>query len=93
MSKHTRASRTRAYRELMSSGWSQALLGKELDAALRWACSTVLAAEQQAQIKRRAMERARISDDAALENMFASVGVDRENIIKDEETGGRDAPF
>jgi hypothetical protein len=82
MSKHTRASRARAYRELMSSGWSQALLDKELDAALRWASSTVLAAEQQAEIKRRAVDRARISNDAALENMFAAVGVGRENIIK-----------
>jgi hypothetical protein len=26
----------------LSSGWSQALLDKEFDAALRWACSTVL---------------------------------------------------
>ena len=66
---------------------------KELDAALRWACSTVLAAEQQAEIKRRAVDRARISNDAALENMFAAVGVGRENIIKNEKTGGRDAPF
>ena len=86
MSKHTRASRTRAYRELMSLGWSQALLDKELDAALSWACSTVLAAEQQAEIKRRAVDRARISNDAALENMFAAVGVGRENIIKNEKT-------
>jgi hypothetical protein len=93
MSKHTRANRVRAYHELMRSGWSQVLLDEELDAALRWACSTVRAAEQRAQIKKRAMDRARISDDAGLENMFASVGVDRENIIKDEETGGRDAPF
>ena len=92
MSKHKRASRTRAYRELMSSGWSQALLDKELDAALGWACSTVLAAEQQAEIKRRAVNRARISNDAALENMFAAVGVGRENIIKNEKTGGRHAP-
>jgi hypothetical protein len=93
MSKRTRASRTRAYRELMSSGWSQALLDKELDAALRWACSAVLAAEQQAEIKLRAADRARISNDTALENMFAAVGVGRENIIKNERTGGRDAPF
>ena len=93
MSKRTRASRTSAYRELMSSGWSQALLDKEMDAALRWACSTVLAAEQQAEIKRRAVDRARISNDAALENMFAAVGVGRENIIKYGKTGGRDAPF
>jgi hypothetical protein len=93
MSKHRRAGRTRAYHELMSSGWSQALLDKELDAALRWACSTVRAAEQQAEIKRRAVDRGRNSDDAALENMFAAVGVGRENIIKNEKTGGRDAPF
>jgi hypothetical protein len=53
----------------------------------------VLAAEQQAEIKRRAVDRARISNDAALENMFAAVGVGRENIIKNEKTGGRDAPF
>jgi hypothetical protein len=89
MSKHTRASRTRAYRELMSSGWSQALLDKELDAALGWACSMVLAAEQQAEIKRRAVDRASISDDAALEKMFAAVGVGRENIFGNNETGGR----
>jgi hypothetical protein len=93
MSKHTRANRVRAYHELMRSGWSEALLDKELDAALRWACSTVLAAEQQAKIKRRAADRARMSDDAALENMFATVGVDRGDIIKDEKTGGRDEPF
>jgi hypothetical protein len=86
MSKHKRASRTRAYPELMSSGWSEALLDKELDAALGWARSTVLADEQQAEIKRRAADRARMSDDAALENMFAAVGVGRENIIKNEKT-------
>ena len=93
MSKHTRANRVRAYHELMRSGWSEALLDKELDAALREARSTVRAAEQQAEIKRRAVDRARISNDAALENMFAAVGVGRENIIKNEKTGGRDEPF
>ena len=92
MSKHKRASRTRAYRELMSSGWSQALLDKEFDAALRWAHSAAIAAEQQAEIKRREADRAHISNDAALENMFAAVGVGRENIIKNEKTGGRHAP-
>ena len=84
MSKHTRANRVRAYHELMRSGWSEALLDKELDAALRWACSTVRAAEQRAQIKKRAADRARSSDDAALENMFAAVGVGRENIINEK---------
>ena len=51
MSKHTRASRTRAYRELMSSGWSQALLDKEMDAALGvldGACRRAAGANQEA---------------------------------------------
>ena len=84
MSKHTRASRTRAYHELMRSGWSEALLDKELDDALRWAHSAAIAAEQQAEIKRRAVDRARMSNDAALENMFAAGGVGRENIINEK---------
>ena len=50
------------------------------------------AAEQRAQIKKRAMDRALISNDAGLENMFAAVGVGPENIIKNEKTGGRDDP-
>ena len=89
MSKRTRASRTRAHRELMSSGWSQGLLDKELDAALRWARSKVLEDERQAEIKRREVDRSRTSNDAALENMFAAVGVGRDDIIKNKKTGAR----
>jgi len=73
----------------MSSGWSQGLLDKELDAALRWARSKVLEDERQAEIKRREVDRSRTSNDAALENMFAAVGVGREDIIKNKKTGAR----
>jgi hypothetical protein len=32
------------------------------------------------------VDTARISNDAALENMFAAVGVGQENIVKNEKT-------
>lgn len=79
-------SRSTAERELLKSGWSQEVLGAELDYALSWAKSQQLVAGQERSRKKRAHKKTILKGNDAVEAMFASVGVDADHIIPNQSS-------
>jgi hypothetical protein len=79
-------SRSTAERELLKAGWSQEVLGAELNAALSWARSQRLVADQEKSRRTRANKKTILKGNDAVEAMFASVGVDADHIIPNQNS-------